>query len=73
MQEGRAIWNRTGAVSWLLNHQGPDGAFFDIPTTAEVIIALANNGINSFKEDNCEDQLDTGRLQKLLLIFLDHF
>lgn len=56
LQESKAIWNRTGAISWLLNHQGPDGAFFDIPTTAEVIIALANTGINSLKDDNCDDK-----------------
>ncbi|XKL64168.1 hypothetical protein PGB90_004254 [Kerria lacca] len=56
LQEGKAIWNRTGAVSWLLNHQNPDGSFWDVPTTAEVIIALANTGINSFKDDNCEGQ-----------------
>lgn len=58
LQEGKAIWNRTSAVSWLLTHQGPDGAFFDVPTTAEVIIALANTGVNSLKDDNCEEQVN---------------
>lgn len=55
LQEGKAMWNRTNAVDWLLNHQGPDGAFFDIATTAEVIIALARvSGVAEGIADHCE-------------------
>jgi len=56
LQEGKAIiWNRTNAVDWLLNHQGPDGAFFDVATTAEVIIALARvSGVAEGIADHCE-------------------
>ncbi|XP_015370871.1 PREDICTED: uncharacterized protein CG3556 [Diuraphis noxia] len=55
LQEGKATWNRTNAVDWLLNHQGPDGAFFDVATTAEVIIALARvSGVAEGIADHCE-------------------
>lgn len=67
LQESKAIWNRTGAISWLLNHQGPDGAFFDIPTTAEVIIALANTGINSLKDDNCDDKTNNTEMETAII------
>lgn len=56
LQEGKAFWNRSSAVSWLFNNQNPDGSFWDIPTTAEVIIALANTGINALKDENCDEQ-----------------
>lgn len=42
-------------MSWLLDHQGPDGAFFDVPTTSEVILALAHKGLGSIKEMDCDD------------------
>ncbi|XP_039297379.1 uncharacterized protein CG3556 [Nilaparvata lugens] len=52
-------WNRSTAVSWLLNQQGPDGAFFDTDTTSEVILALANRGLGHVKEVDCDDPLTT--------------
>ncbi|XP_050545819.1 uncharacterized protein CG3556 [Daktulosphaira vitifoliae] len=55
LHEGKALWNRTNAVDWLLNHQGPDGAFFDVTTTAEVIVALARvSGITEGIADHCD-------------------
>lgn len=47
-------WNRSAAISWLLSHQGPDGAFFDVGTTAEVILALAHKGLGSVREVDCD-------------------
>ncbi|XP_075218029.1 uncharacterized protein CG3556 [Lycorma delicatula] len=48
-------WNRSSAVSWLLDHQGPDGAFFDVTTTSEVILALAHKGLGSVREIDCDE------------------
>lgn len=62
LQEGKAMWNRTNAVGWLLNHQGPDGAFFDVTTTAEVIIALARvSGVAEGIADHCEVRPGAGK------------
>lgn len=62
LQEGKAAWNRTNAVNWLLNHQGPDGAFFDVATTAEVIIALARvSGVAEGTADHCEVRPGAGK------------
>lgn len=64
LQEGKAvIWNRTNAIDWLLNHQGPDGAFFDVATTAEVIIALARvSGVAEGIADHCDVRPGAGEL-----------
>lgn len=62
LQEGKAIWNRTNAVNWLVNHQGPDGAFFDVSTTAEVIISLARvSGVSEGIADHCEVRPGAGK------------
>ncbi|KAG8320298.1 hypothetical protein J6590_071548 [Homalodisca vitripennis] len=54
LSEENDSWNRSAAVSWLLNHQGPDGAFFDVPTTSEVILALAQKSLMSVRELDCD-------------------
>jgi hypothetical protein len=47
-------WNRSAAEGWLLSHQGPDGAFFDVQTTAEVVLALSGKSLMSVSEVDCD-------------------
>ncbi|RZF38786.1 hypothetical protein LSTR_LSTR008156 [Laodelphax striatellus] len=61
-------WNRSTAVSWLVNQQGPDGAFFDIDTTSEVILALASRGLGNIKEVDCDDPLSNAEYPNAAII-----
>ncbi|XP_054280040.1 uncharacterized protein CG3556 [Macrosteles quadrilineatus] len=54
LQEESESWNRSAAVAWLLSHQNPDGAFFDVPTTAEVVLALTRKSLMSVSEVDCD-------------------
>lgn len=58
-------------MNWLLNHQGPDGAFFDVATTAEVIIALARvSGVAEGIADHCEVRPGAGETTFILSLSL---
>lgn len=57
LQDENELWNRSSAISWLVNHQNPDGGFFDVPTTAEVILALADKGLGSVREIECDSTI----------------
>lgn len=54
VDEPADLWNRSAALDYLLRHQEDNGAFADIPTTADVVLALANQSLHLLREINCD-------------------
>ncbi|XP_066601325.1 uncharacterized protein CG3556 [Prorops nasuta] len=46
-------WNRSAAVSWLLDQQRPDGSFGDVRNTAEAILAVAPRALGNIRSLDC--------------------
>ncbi|KAK7865008.1 hypothetical protein R5R35_000032 [Gryllus longicercus] len=43
-------WNRSAAAAFLRSRQGADGAFVDVPTTAEVALALGPHSLGQVRD-----------------------
>lgn len=70
--EDSASWNKTAAINWIKVRQNSDGSFNDIPTTANVIMALYDKGIGSVKDIDCDEREDLGETDvcKLIIDFM---
>ncbi|XP_011633506.1 uncharacterized protein CG3556, partial [Pogonomyrmex barbatus] len=52
------IWNRSAALTWLINQQRSDGSFHgDVRATAEAMLAVAPRGLASIRALDCEQDV----------------
>ncbi|KAL0132043.1 hypothetical protein PUN28_000072 [Cardiocondyla obscurior] len=59
-------WNRTAALSWLINQQRPDGSFHgNVHTTAEAMLGIAPRGLTSIRTLDCGQSLSESSIPHL--------